>query len=99
MNILTLFFMLSGITGSTLKTKSVAERVPVVKTVAQFAPSDSVSDINQTEPVLAPIVIDIQYQTGQRCVLAPTTQIIQRNLTLPYYQLTVYGTAQCQSDK
>ncbi len=99
MDITTLFFMLSGMTGTTLKTQSVAERVPVVKTVAQFAPSGSVSDVNQTDSVLPPIVIDIQYQTGQRCVLTPTTQIVQRNLTLPYYQQTAYGTAQCQSDK
>ncbi len=52
----------------------------------------------QTEPELLPIVIDSEYTPSQRCLIAPTTQMIQRNLTLPYDQQTVYGTVQCQSD-
>ena len=52
----------------------------------------------QTEYELLPIVIDSEDTLGQRCLIAPTTQIIQRNLTLPFDQQTVYGTAQCQSD-
>ncbi|MCH9699263.1 MAG: hypothetical protein K0U68_14265 [Gammaproteobacteria bacterium] len=88
MDILALVFVLLGVTE------------PVVKTVAQFAPPAQTSDENPIEPSLTPIVIDIQYPTGERCVLtSPTTQIIQRNLTLPYSQQTLYGTAQCLSDK
>ncbi len=52
----------------------------------------------QTEPELLPIVIDINQTLGQRCLITPTTQMIQRNLTLAYDLQTVYGTAQCQSD-
>ncbi len=70
----------------------------VVQPVSHVAPFVKSTETDQTEPALTPIVIDIGYQTGQRCVIAPTTEMIQRNLTLPYSQQTVYGTAQCQSD-
>jgi hypothetical protein len=70
----------------------------VVQVVAHVAPLVKSIHIDQTEAALTPIVIDIKYQAGQRCVIALTTRMIQRNLTLPYYQQTVYGTTQCQFD-
>ncbi len=92
MELWTPLLLLLGITEPVMTTQA------VVHTVAHVAPSVKSRHTDQTEPVLTPIVIDIKYQSGQHCVIAPTTRMIQRNLTLPYYQQTVYGTAQCQSD-
>jgi hypothetical protein len=92
MELWTPLLLLLGITEPVMTTQA------IVQPVAHVAPSVKSAQINQTQPVLTPIVIDIKYQAGQRCVIASTTQMIQRNLTLPYDQQTVYGTAQCQSD-
>ncbi len=92
MELWTPLLLLLGITEPVMTTQA------VVQTVAHVAPLVKSPQTDQTESVLTPIVIDIKYQAGQRCVIAPTTQMIQRNLTLPHDQQTVYGTVQCQSD-
>ncbi len=91
MELWTPLLLLLGITEPVMTTQA------ILQPVAHVAPSVKSRHTDQTEPALTPIVIDIKYQAGQRCVIAPTTQMIQRNLTLPYHQQTVYGTAQCQS--
>ncbi len=52
----------------------------------------------QTESEETELVIDILYQPGHRCVIAPSSRIIERNLTQPYRQQTLYGTDQCRRD-
>ncbi|MEE9413523.1 MAG: hypothetical protein V3V22_10785 [Methylococcales bacterium] len=72
--------------------------MPLLVLIGLSEPGLDTAPMIQIEPELLPIVIDSKDTLGQRCLMAPTTQIIQRNLTLPYDQQTVYGTAQCQSD-
>ncbi len=73
----------------------------------EITPSQNevVSPVEETAQVLEamdrghkPVVINIKYTPGKRCSIVSATQIIQRNLTLPYSQQTVYGTSQCQTD-
>jgi hypothetical protein len=71
---------------------------PLLMLIGLSEPGLDSAPMIQTEPELLPIVIDSKYTPDQRCLIAPTIQMIQRNLTLPYDQQTVYGTAQCQSD-
>ncbi len=75
-----------------------ASWAPLLMLIGLFEPGLDTAPMIQTEHELTPIVIDSKDTPGQHCLIAPTTQIIQRNLTLPYDQQTVYGTAQCQSD-
>ncbi len=95
MDIWTPSLLLLGLSGPGLETDPVAA-VPVVQTVAKLSPPLTSTPLDLTEP--EPIVIDIKYQPGQRCLIAATTPIIQRNLTLSYYQQVVYGTTQCQNN-
>jgi hypothetical protein len=92
MDIWTPSLLLLGLSGPGLETDPI-EAGPVVQTVAIISPPLTSTPPDLTEP----IVIDIKYQPGQRCLIAATTLIIQRNLTLPYYQQVVYGTTQCQN--
>ena len=71
---------------------------PLLLLIGLSEPGLDATPMIQTEPELLPIVIDSKHTPSQRCLIAPTTQMIQRNLTLPYDQQTVYGTARCQSD-
>jgi hypothetical protein len=71
---------------------------PLLMLIGLFEPGLDSASMIHTELELAPIVINSKHTPGKRCLIAPTTQMIQRNLTLPYDQQTVYGTAQCQSD-
>ncbi len=64
--------------------------------VGQAAPLDEQERTTDTN--LDELVIDIHYQGGQRCVIHSLNRMIERNLTLPYRQQTLYGTTQCQSD-
>ncbi len=93
MNSLTFCLVLTGFTEPFLKTIPVdAPTMEYQTQLYQPIPCD------QSELSHIPIVIDSKDKPSQRCLIAQGTQMIQRNLTLPYHQQTVYGTAQCQSD-
>ena len=62
-----------------------------MESVGHHAPLEQ--SLRSTEPELN---IDIHYQPGEHCVVPSTAPVVQRNLTLPYHQQTLYGTAQCQ---
>ena len=95
----TAFLVLLGVTDPDQTARSAPDPITVVETVAHHEAVKITSGIEPETVAPPPIVIDIKYTAGQRCWIAQGTQLIQRNLTLPYHQQTVYGTAQCQSDK
>ncbi len=65
------------------------------KRQSMATPAPVITQQSQTDSDPSGLVIDILYQPGHRCVIAPDTRIIERNLTQPYRQQTLYGTAQC----
>ncbi len=73
MELWTPLLLLLGITEPVMTTQV------VVQAVTQVAPLVETAQIDQPEPALTPIVIDIKYRAGQRCVIAPRTQMVQRN--------------------
>ncbi|MCH9699336.1 MAG: hypothetical protein K0U68_14640 [Gammaproteobacteria bacterium] len=62
-----------------------------IQKVGQPAPLDKKTTIDLPE-----LVIDINYQAGKRCLVQPSDRVIERNLTLPYRQQTLYGSNACQ---
>ncbi|MCH9699366.1 MAG: hypothetical protein K0U68_14800 [Gammaproteobacteria bacterium] len=62
--------------------------------VGHRAPLDQKTTINLPE-----LAIDINYVPGQRCQVQSTVRVVERNLTLPYRQQTLYGSNACQSRK
>jgi hypothetical protein len=58
--------------------------------------SKTVQGLEETGLDQVPMLINNkQITSSKRCIIALERVVIQRNLTLPYPQQTVYGTSQC----
>ncbi len=52
-----------------------------------------------TDLELPELLIEINELPEKSCRLQSTVRVIERNLTLPYHQQTLYGSNPCQSSK
>lgn len=93
--------MKSVITGLFLLQSLVAQATPqsdqlsaLIKQVGHRAPLEQKTTDSTTD--LPELMIDINYLPGQRCVVQSTARVIERNLTLPYRQQTLYRSNPCQ---